>query len=265
MVASSNMPKFTANLSFLFKEKPFLERYAAAQQAGFKAVESGFPYGFTKDEVVNAKNSSGVQQVLINILTGDVTNGELGHAAIPGEENQFRANLQTTIDYAKGLGARKIHIMAGKVQGEVTAEHDKVYLENLKYASKVLEQENIVGVIEPINPYSVPKYYMNNYEKAIEVIQAVNSPNLKLLLDVFHLQLIKGDITHTIEDLKSYVGHVQVAQAPNRGEPDSQGEINYKYVFDVLKQIGYEDWIGLEYSPVADTLAGLKWIKNFGF
>ncbi|XP_066250915.1 putative hydroxypyruvate isomerase [Euwallacea similis] len=260
------MPKFCANLSFLFKEKPFLERYGAAKKAGFHCVESGFPFGFTKEQVVDAKNSAGIEQLLINSLTGDVTKGELGFAAIPGKEMEFLNSIKTTINYAKALGARKIHIMSGKItEGEVTEAHDKSYISNLRNASCLLQQANILGVIEPINKYSIPRYYMNSYEKAIEVIKTINSPNIRLQLDIFHLQLIKGDISHTIDEVKPFVGHVQVAQAPNRGEPDSAGEINYKYVFEAIQNSGYSDWIGLEYNPINDTVNGLKWINDFGF
>lgn len=259
------MSKFCANLAFLFKEKPLLERYVSAKQAGFQAVETGFPLGFSKQQVVDAKNAAGIEQVLINILTGDVTKGELGHAAIPGKENEFKQSLKTTIEYAKALGAKKIHIMSGRIEGDVTKAHENAYIENLKYAAELLEKENLLGVIEPINKYSVPKYYMNSYEKAVSVLQAINSQNLKLQLDIFHLQLIKGDITHTIQELKPYIGHVQIAQAPHRNEPNTAGEINYKYVFEILKEVGYNDWIGLEYTPKNETVAGLNWIQDMGY
>ncbi|CAH2012075.1 unnamed protein product [Acanthoscelides obtectus] len=164
------MAKLCANLSFMFGEKAFLERYNLAKNAGFKAVESGFPYGISKQQVVDAKNAAGIDQILVNVYTGDVTKGELGFAAIPGKEQEFKDSLVTTLDYAKALGAKKIHIMAGKVNGQISPKHDSVYLDNLKYAAKILEKENILGLIEPINPYSVPNYYMNSYDKAISVI-----------------------------------------------------------------------------------------------
>ncbi|XP_050293759.1 putative hydroxypyruvate isomerase [Anthonomus grandis grandis] len=262
---TKKMPKFCANLSFLFKEKPFLERYALAKRAGFSVVESGFPYGFSKEEVVQAQKSAGVEQVLVNILTGDVTKGELGFAAVPGKEKEFQETFNTTIDYAKALGAKKIHIMSGRVEGPCSEANDAAYINNLKYAAKILEKENIIGLIEPINKYSVPNYYMNSYEKAINVIKTINSPFIKLQLDIFHLQLIKGQITHTAREVKPYVGHVQIAQAPHRHEPDVPGEINYEYVFDVIRdEVGYSDYIGLEYTPKGDTEEGLKWVKNMG-
>ncbi|VEN55365.1 unnamed protein product [Callosobruchus maculatus] len=250
----------------MFTEKPFLERYNLAKSVGFKAVESGFPYGIQKEQVVDAKNAAGVDQILINVYTGDVTKGQLGFAAIPGKEKEFRESLVMTLDYAKALGVRKIHIMAGKVAEEITGEHDSTYVDNLKYAANILEKENILGLIEPINGYSVPHYYMNNYEKAISVIKQVDSPNLKLMLDVFHLQLIKGNISNTMKELKDMIGHVQIAQAPNRNEPNTDGELNYKYILEELKNVAaYDDWIGLEYKPALITTEGLKWIQEFGY
>ncbi|XP_018569183.1 putative hydroxypyruvate isomerase isoform X2 [Anoplophora glabripennis] len=260
-----NMSKFCANLAFLFPEKPLLERYKLAKDAGFKAVETGFPLGLSKDQVVIAKNAAGVQQILINIYTGDVTKGELGFAAIPGKENEFKKSIETTIDYAKALGAKKIHIMAGKVEGNVTTAHDSVYENNLRYAVELLEKENILALIEPINKYSIPHYYMNSFEKALSVIEKINSPNLKLMLDVFHLQLIRGNISNTIKELIKFIGHVQIAQAPNRNEPNTPGEINYKYVLEAIQKAGYDDWIGLEYKPLGDTKDGLAWVGELGY
>ncbi|KAL1518009.1 hypothetical protein ABEB36_001697 [Hypothenemus hampei] len=262
----SSMAKFCANLSFLFNEVPFLQRYAAAKSAGFQGVESGFPYGFSKEQVVQAKNAAGIEQILLNTLTGDVKKGELGYAAIPGKQQQFHETFQTTLDYARGLGVKKIHIMSGTELGEVTEAHHKTYVENLKYAATLLEKEGILGVIEPINKYSIPKYYMNSYERAIEVLKEVNSSSLKLQLDIFHLQLIKGNITHTIQEVQPFIGHVQIAQAPNRNEPNIAGEIDYRYVLEIIKnEANYADWIGLEYSPERDTVKGLEWIQNFGY
>ncbi|XP_031334216.1 putative hydroxypyruvate isomerase isoform X1 [Photinus pyralis] len=258
-----NMPKFCANLSFMFTEKPFEERYQLARDAGFKAVESAFPLGISKDDLVNHKTKANVEQILINTYT-DTTKGEFGYAAVVGQGWQFDDSLKLTIDYAKSLGAKKIHIMSGKVE-QPTAFNDERCENNLWYASKMLEKENIIGLIEPINKYSLPNYYMDSYEKALSLIKKVNSPNLKLMLDIFHLQQIQGDITHTIKDVIQHVGHVQIAQVPNRNEPDTAGEINYQYVFDLLESVGYNDWIGLEYKPSATTVQGLKWIKDFNY
>ncbi|XP_035452835.2 putative hydroxypyruvate isomerase [Spodoptera frugiperda] len=257
--------KFCANLSFMFTEaSSMLERYALAKDAGFKAVESGFPWGLTVEQVKDAKEKAGVEQVLINLKTGDVTKGELGVTAVPGKENEFKENFAATVNYAKALNARKIHIMAGKLQN-ATSQNWETYENNLKYAAGVLKNENLLGVIEPINQYSVPNYFLSDFNKALDIIKRINSPNLKLMLDVFHLQQICGDISHSIANFMPYVGHVQIAQVPNRNEPDTAGEINYKYVLEQLESNGYTDWIGLEYKPLKSSKDGLVWVKNFGY
>ncbi|CAG4966036.1 unnamed protein product [Parnassius apollo] len=241
-----------------------LERYALAKEAGFKAVETGFPFGHTLEQVKMAKESSGVEQILINLKTGDVNKGELGVTAQPGKENEFKENLQVTIDYAKAVGAKKIHIMAGKLE-KVTSSNWETYEDNLKFAADVLKQVNLLGVIEPINQHSVPKYFLSDYERAVDIIKRIDSAHVKLQLDIFHLQHICGDLSYNIKKLMPYVGHVQIAQVPNRNEPDTPGEINYKYILEQLETNGYTDWIGLEYKPVGNSKDGLKWINNFGY
>ncbi|XP_072402033.1 putative hydroxypyruvate isomerase isoform X1 [Diabrotica undecimpunctata] len=265
-LSQSRKMSFCANLGFLFKEENnLIHRYKLAKQAGFYAVETPFPYGYEKDEVVAAKNAANINQVLINIYTGDVSKGELGFAAIPGKEEEFKKSMLLTIEYAKALGVKKIHIMAGKITGAVTSAHDTAYENNLQWAVQLLEKEDIMGLIEPINNYSVPNYYLNSYERAVAVIKKINSSKLKLMLDIFHLQMIKGNITNSIQEMMQYVGHVQIAQAPNRHEPNSPGELDYRYILDILAQKGYNGWIGLEYQPQNETVEGLSWIKSFGF
>lgn len=257
--------KFCANLSFMFTEgKTILERYALAKDAGFKAVESGFPLGHTLEEVRAAKESAGVQQILINLKTGDLSKGELGVTAIPDKEAIFRENLRETINYAKAVGARKLHIMAGRLEN-ATAKNWEIFENNLRYAAGELKKENIVGVIEPINQYSVPKYFLSDFDRAVDLIKRINSPYIRLQLDIFHLQHIAGDLTYNIKKLMPYVGHVQIAQVPNRNEPDSAGEVNYEYILQVIREAGYDDWVGLEYKPLGNTKAGLKWIQNYGY
>ncbi|GAB0092500.1 Putative hydroxypyruvate isomerase [Sergentomyia squamirostris] len=260
--------KFCANLTFMFTESgSLLERYNLARLAGFHGVESAFPKGFSIEDLLTAKQS--LTQVLINIRTGTVSGGEFGLAAVCGDskglnyQDAFREDLHTTVEYAKALQCKRIHIMAGKVT-EVTDDNHKVYVENLKYAVKILEKENIVGLIEPINRYAVPGYYLNCYDRAVEVIKEVNSPNLRLMLDMFHLQHIRGNITNSVKDLLPYVGHVQIAQVPHRNEPNTPGEIDYNYVLRMLAEEGYNDWVGCEYHPKTFTNDGLGWIKEFG-
>lgn len=158
----------------------------------------------------------------------------------------------------------RIHLMAGKLTDKSRSEHLKTYINNLKYASKILEENNIIGLIEPINKYSLPHYFLDNYEVAIEVLKEVNSSNVKLMMDVFHLQHINGNVTNTFKELSKYIGHVQIAQVPHRNEPDVPGELNFAYVFQAIKDSGYDGWVGCEYKPKNNTVDGLRWIKEHG-
>ncbi|XP_065225253.1 putative hydroxypyruvate isomerase [Planococcus citri] len=252
--------KICANLSFMFTEaSSLLERYVLAKQCGFSAVECGFPYEYSINELQQSKESAQLEQILINVYPGNISSGELGFAAIPDKVTEFRNSIQLAVTYAKALNCSRIHVMAGIVHSPTT-ENDDVYLTNLKYASELFEKENITGLIEPINPHLVPGYYLNDYKKAVSIIKEVNSPSIKLMLDLFHLQMITGNLTNNIKNLLPYTGHIQIAQAPHRHEPDSVGEVNYKYVFGLLKQLNYDGWIGTEYTPAADTKSGLKWM-----
>ncbi|XP_065089889.1 putative hydroxypyruvate isomerase [Ochlerotatus camptorhynchus] len=259
--------KFCANLNFMFTETgDFLERYRLAKAAGFSAVEGVFPPDHVSvADLVKVREETGLEQILMNIAIGDVPDGQFGCAAIPGQEANFRKNLERTVEYAKALHCKKIHIMAGKLNGPATAQHDETYLSNLKAAATILETNNILGVIEPINKYSVPGYYLACYEKAIKTLKEVNSPSLKLMFDIFHAQHIRGDLTNAIKCYADYIGHVQLAQVPNRNEPNTEGELNYPYVLHTLETHGYTDWIGCEYKPKAGTVQGLGWLRDFGY
>lgn len=257
--------KFASNLSFMFTETPaIIERYKLAKEAGFKAVESGFPFGYSIKDVSEARKKADIEQILINVYTGDVTKGELGYAAIPGEEENFKKSIDLTIEYAKALNCSRIHVMSGKVN-QANTVNDNVYLNNLSYAAEKFQKENIVGLIEPINNITVPNYYMNSFQQGLQVVKTINSPNLKLLFDVFHLQQICGNITRNIKELLPYIGHIQIAQVPNRHEPNTPGELNYKYILSILEQEGYNGYIGLEYSPKSTSREGLGWVQEFGY
>lgn len=257
--------RFASNLSFMFLENlNIIERYQLAKEAGFKAVESGFPLGYTAEEVAKAKNNANIEQILINVFTGDTSKGELGFAAIPGQEESFKKSIETTITYAKALNCKIIHVMSGKVE-KPSVENDNVYENNLLYATQRFKEEGFVGVIEPINNITVPNYYMNNFSKGLSVVKKINSPHLKLQLDLFHMQHCCGNLTLNIEKLLPFVGHIQIAQVPHRHEPDTPGEIDYKYILSLLENKGYQGYIGLEYSPAAGTVDGLGWIKKFGY
>lgn len=257
--------KFCANLSFMFQETTsILERYGLARECGFKGVECAFLYSYPVEEVVQTKTISELQQVLINVNPGDIENGELGFAAIPGQEDRFVDSLTQAITYSKALDCKLIHIMAGQVP-KPTEENDRVYEKNLVLAASLLKEQNLIGVVEAINNISIPGYYLNDFHKGVEVVKKINSPHIKLLADIFHFQMMKVDLTKAITDAYPYIGHVQVAQAPDRNEPDTTGEIDYKQIFSLLEELGYDGWIGLEYKPAANTKSGLNWIGKMGF
>ncbi|KAJ6637128.1 putative hydroxypyruvate isomerase [Pseudolycoriella hygida] len=259
--------KFCANLNYLFSENStqILERFRLAKLAGFRAVENGFPIDVSVDDAVRVQKETGLEVVLLNICLGQVQGGEFGCTSIPDKEKEFKSNLHRTVEFAKALNCKKIHLLAGKLQQPPTKDHHLTYLKNLKYAASVLASENITGLIEPICKYGVPGYYLNNYEDAVEILEKVNSSHIKLMVDLYHLQHIKGNITNTIRDLLPLIGHIQIAQVPGRNEPNTLGEINYEFVFKVIKEAGYDDWIGCEYKPINGTNLGLNWVKEFGY
>ncbi|XP_059219379.1 putative hydroxypyruvate isomerase [Stomoxys calcitrans] len=255
--------KFAANLNFLFTEVASIaERISLAHKAGFRAVEIPYPRS-EEAAVVKAREETGIKVALLNIALG--TNElQLGATSVPGAEKHFQTHLTETINLAKQLQCQKIHLMSGLVKTSSREEHLATYVANLKYAAGVLEKENIVGVIEPINQYSVPSYFMNCYDMAVNVLNDVNSKNLKLLLDIFHRQLIRGNISNGFQELSQYIGHIQIAQVPHRHEPDQAGELDYGYVFELIAKAGYADWIGCEYKPKTTTNEGLKWLDKYG-
>uniref|UniRef100_T1ID65 Putative hydroxypyruvate isomerase n=2 Tax=Rhodnius TaxID=13248 RepID=T1ID65_RHOPR len=257
--------KFCANLSFMFQEAPvLLDRYNLAKCAGFKAVECANPYEYPIEQVVKAKEDACLEQILINTPINSV-NKELGYAALgPNYQNKFMQGIHKALEYAKALKCSVVHIMSGIV--ECPAQNNKKYLiENLRAVKPLFEGANITGVIEAINPHSVKNYYLNSYDTAVEVINEVGSPNIRLLMDIYHLQRIKGDLSISVEKLLPYTSHVQIAQVPGRQEPNSAGELDYKYLLGLLESCSYGGYVGLEYHPAGDTRAGLNWITEFGY
>ncbi|XP_052865665.1 putative hydroxypyruvate isomerase [Anopheles cruzii] len=261
--------KFCANLNFMFLEAgSFLERYRAAKMAGFSAVEGPFPPAEVNlDALVAVQQETGLKQILMNIALGDTPGCQFGCAALPGLEKEFLKNFERTVEYAKAVGCGKIHIMAGKIEGPATQDHDKAYLANLRAAIPMLEKNNIIGVIEPINQYALPGYYLSCYDKAIDIITAVGSSSLKLMFDIYHAQHIRGDITNTFNKLAPHIGHIQLAQVPGRNEPSSEGELNFRYILHAVASGGqYRDgWIGCEYRPATKTVEGLSWLRMYGY
>lgn len=255
------MPKFAANLTMMFNEVPFLQRFQAAAQAGFKAVEFLFPYDHTPEEVAEQLKANRLQNVLFNMPPGDWAAGERGMASLPGREAEFRAGVARAIDYAKALGTPNVHAMAGLLpQGADAALHRKTYIENLRYASAETAKHGIMLLIEPINTRDIPGYFLNTQADAHAIREEVGAANLKLQMDFYHVQIVEGDIAMKLRRYLPHVGHIQIAGVPERNEPDT-GEINYPYLFRLLDELGYDGWLGCEYRPAKGTVEGLGWMK----
>ena len=259
------MPNFAANLSMMFQEIPnFLDRFEAAAKAGFKGVEFLFPYDHPPEAVAERVERTGLTVALFNTVPGDWSKNERGLAALPGREQEFRAGVDKAITYAKAAKCRTLHAMAGLwPEGRDKKEGEAVYIENLRWAAERAAPAGITVIIEPINTRDIPGYYLNYTAEAIGFIDRVGRDNLRLQLDLYHVQIMRGDLAPTVRALAGRYPHVQIAGTPGRHEPDV-GEINYPFLFDVFDEIGYDGWIGCEYRPKGDTLAGLGWARKYG-
>jgi hydroxypyruvate isomerase len=257
------MPRFSANLTFLFNELPFLERFEAAAKAGFKAVEYMAPYPYAATELHAALKTNGLQQALFNLPAGDWDAGERGVACIPGRESEFRAGVATAIVYAHTLDCKKINCLSGKRPSNVSRDEARAaMIGNLKYAATELKREGIMLVTEPINSFDIPAYFVNRTSEALDLIEAVASDNLFIQYDVYHAQRMEGELGSTLKEHLSRIGHIQIADNPGRNEPGT-GEINYAWLLKHIDAIGYDGWIGCEYKPKTTTVEGLGWMKAF--
>jgi hydroxypyruvate isomerase len=256
------MPRFAANLTMLFNELPFLDRFEAARDAGFKGVEYLFPYAFEKEALAERLQEYGLTQVLHNLPAGDWDKGERGIAVLPGREAEFREGVARAIEYAKALNCRQVNCLVGIAPAGVDAGTlRRTVVENLRYAATQLKQAGVKLLIEPINTYDIPGFYLNTTKQALDLIEAVGADNLFVQYDVYHAQRTEGELAKTIANNLARIAHIQVADNPGRNEPGT-GEINYPWLFTHLDRIGYDGWIGCEYKPAADTRAGLDWIAN---
>ena len=256
------MPKFAANLSLLFNELPFLDRFEAAAAAGFDAVEFMFPYEFDAGEIHARLRANGLHLALFNLPAGNWAAGERGLAISPNLINEFRDSVAQALKYATTLGCTQVHCLAGvaAVDGDVRAMR-KTYVENLRYAAEKLGREGITLLIEPINTRDVPGYFLDTTAKAADIIESVEAENLRLQYDVYHMQIMEGDLAPTIDKYLNMIAHIQIADTPGRHEPGT-GEINYPFVFVHLDRIGYKGWVGCEYRPRTSTFDSLAWFRE---
>ena len=258
------MPRFAANLSMMFQEIRFLDRFDAAARAGFKGVEFLFPYEHPPETIAERLEKNRLTLALFNTVPGDWTGGERGLAALLGREQEFRDGVDKAIVYAKASGCRILHTMAGLwPDGQDKDAGERVYIDNLRWAADRMAGEGLAAVIEPINTRDIPGYFLNYTAQALRIIERVGRPNLKLLFDLYHVQIMEGDLATKVGALAGHYPHVQIAGNPGRHEPDI-GEIHYPYLFDLFDEIGYQGWIGCEYRPQGDILAGLGWAKRYG-
>ena len=265
---SKAMPRFAANLSFLFNEVPFLDRFAAAANAGFNAVEFAFAYEYPAKELTSRLAANGLEQVLINAPPGDLNAGDRGLAGCPGREHEFAASFVTALRYAQALSCPRIHVMAGVLPASADqaqrARHRSTFVRNLRLAARQAEQDGITLTIEPINPRDMPGYLLTTQGEAHAIREEVGMPNVKVQMDLYHAQIVEGDLSTKLRRWLSDIGHVQIAGVPDRHEPDS-GELNCYALFDLLDELGYKGWVGCEYRPRAGTLPGLAWLDKLGW
>jgi hydroxypyruvate isomerase len=253
------VPKFAANLTMLFNEMPFLDRFAAAKAAGFSGVEYLFPYDFEKGMLREQLEQHGLTQVLHNLPAGNWGAGERGIAIFPDRVDEFRDGVLRAIDYAKALDCRQVNCLVGVAPADADMrEMNEVLLKNLRFAADALSPEGIRLLIEPINTLDIPGFFLNRTQQAVQIISDVRSENLFIQYDIYHMQVMEGDIARTLQKHLPRIGHVQLADNPGRNEPGT-GEINYPFLFRYLDQIGYGGWIGCEYKPRTSTIEGLGW------
>jgi hydroxypyruvate isomerase len=257
------MPKLTANLSMLFTEQAFLERFSAARRAGFRAVEYQYPYDFSADDVAAAARDAGVEVILHNMPRGRPHGGESGVGALPGREREFREDLERAVTYARAARCERLHVLAGvAAPGLDRTQLHAAYVANLKWAAARLARERMQLLIEPLSSRTVADYFLGGSAHAIAVLDEVAAPNALLQYDLFHMQIVEGNLTATIERLLPRIGHMQLADVPGRHEPGT-GEINFGFVLAQIDRLGYGGWIGCEYNPLGGTLEGLKWARGY--
>ena len=258
------MPRLAANLSMMFNEVPFLDRFAAARQAGFEAVEFLFPYEFPAKELRQRLDDNGLTQALFNMPPGDWAKGERGLASLPGRVEEFRASVRKALDYAGALDCKLVHCMAGLVpEGVPPVTAASLYAANLAWAGEQAQAAGVKLAIEPINHRDMPGYFLHTEAQGAAVVEAIGRDRIGLQFDVYHCQITEGDVTKRMEAFMPVIAHMQIADVPARNEPGT-GEIGWEFVFRRMDELGYRGWVGCEYRPAGDTVQGLAWRKRFG-
>lgn len=257
------MPKFSANLSFLYQNLAFLDRFAAAAKDGFDALEYLGPYAEPKEKVAETLKASGLKQALFNVPSGDWAGGERGIACLPDRIEEFRNGISLALDYAKALACPQVNVISGLVPRDANLETlEKVLVENLKYAAQRTADAGVKLLIEPINLRDIPGFFLSTTNHAERILEKVGSDNLYIQYDFYHMQIMQGDLIPTFTRLKDRIAHVQIADNPGRNEPGT-GEINYSFILSELDRLGYDGWVGCEYKPKAGTSEGLGWMKPY--
>ncbi len=254
------MPKLAANLSTLFPQLDFLDRFAAAARAGFRYVEYQCPYAWKADELARRARDAKVQVVLHNLPAGDFAKGERGIACLPGREAEFRDGIERGIAYSKAVDCPRLNCLAGLAPADEA--HFAVLVENVRYAARRLGEAGLQLTLEPINTRSVPGFFLSRSAQALDVLNAAGEGNAFLQYDFFHMQIMEGDLAATVERLLGRIGHIQLADVPGRHEPGT-GEVNFAFLLRHLDALGYSGWVGCEYNPRGDTLEGLKWAQPY--
>ncbi len=257
------MPQFSANLSFLFKEFEFSQRFDEAKKNGFNNVEFLFPYDYSPNKIRQWLNKNNLRQILFNAYPGNWEKGERGIASIPGREEEFAKYIEIALEYAKTLKCFNLHVMAGIIS--ITTNYQdahNTYIHNLKHAAIEAAKIGVNILIEPINPYDMPGYFLKDVNQAINTIKELNLSNARLLCDVYHIQMTSGRVTETLKKAIKYTQHIQISNVPNRSEPNI-GELNYNYIIQYIDKLNYKGFIGCEYHPQKETLKGLEWLDDY--
>jgi len=257
------MPRLSANLTFLFGEHDFLDRFSAARAAGFRFVEFAWAYEYDPESLRRCLADNGLNQVLINLPAGDLAAGELGLAAHPDRIDEFRQGVARAVEYARVLGIPAVNCLVGRRLADVPYEDQRrVMVENLRFAAARLAAADRIGLLEPINSLDIPGYLIDRSQDALEIMDEVGASNLKLQYDVYHMQRMEGNLVETVRGCLTRIGHIQIADNPGRRHPGT-GEINFRFLMSELDRMEYSGFVGLEYFPVPDTLSSLAWIKEY--